>query len=75
MPYLITNVYELTQSELISFDENWTVENFCEYSNGSLVRLYKSSILEYDKRPDIVQYISGLICSEEWDYVLVDWSW
>ena len=62
------------QRELRNFDEDFTL-NFCDYfSNGCYVPLSKM-YLEYSDRQDVIEYISNLIGTSEWDDVLIDWSW
>jgi hypothetical protein len=74
--YKISDVFVVSgQSELMKFDENWTLDTFWEFSNGCFIPLRKFSLINYSRRTDIVDYISGLIGTEEWELVLVDWSW
>lgn len=62
------------QRELMNFDEEFTL-NFCKmFSNGCYVPLSKM-YLHYSDKHDIIEYISNLIGTSEWDDVLIDWSW
>lgn len=52
-------------------EESWMVGRFQEYSRGCYVDLYRDSIEEQF----IIDRISNLIGTDDWERVLVEWDW